>query len=204
MSPQAAKADDGTTLLIACGALAREIRALIALNGWDHLTLRCLPAELHLRPDLIPGAVAALAEADPRPADRIKVLYADCGTGGALEALCAEKGLELIPGPHCYSFFDGNDAFAARGEAEMRAFYLTDFLVRQFDAFVWKPMGLDRAPELRDDLFGGYETLVHLAQTEDPELDARAREAAARLGLRHARRFTGYGDLERFMAGIPA
>jgi hypothetical protein len=101
----------------------------------------------------------------------------------------------MIPGPHCYAFFDGNEIFAARGDAEMTAFYLTDFLVRQFDAFVWRPMGLDRHPELRDMLFGHYDRLIHLAQTEDAALDVQAREAATRLGLRHERRFTGYGDL---------
>ena len=74
----------------------------------------------------------------------------------------------MIAGPHCYSFFDGNAGFAARGDAEMRAFYLTDFLVRQFDAFVWRPMGLDRHPELRDMIFGNYQALIYLAQTEDP------------------------------------
>jgi hypothetical protein len=199
--PSAARtADTGATLLLACGALAREILALITLNGWGHLELRCLPADLHLRPALIPDAVEAAARGDGRPAARIKVVYADCGTGGLLAARCAALGLEMIPGPHCYSFFDGNAAFAARGDAEMRAFYLTDFLVRQFDAFVWRAMGLDRHPELRDDLFAGYEDLIHLAQTDDPALDAKAREAAVRLGLRHVRRDTGYGDLAGFMA----
>ncbi|MFT6772360.1 MAG: hypothetical protein ACJA1L_000064 [Paracoccaceae bacterium] len=192
--------DSGATLLLACGALAREILALIALNGWDHLELRCLPADLHLRPALIPDAVEAAARADGRPMDRIKVVYADCGTGGLLAARCAALGLEMIPGPHCYSFFDGNAAFAERGDTEMRAFYLTDFLVRQFDAFVWRAMGLDRHPQLRADLFGGYETLIHLAQTEDADLDAKARDAAARLGLRYQRRATGYGDLTGFLA----
>ncbi|MFT4793900.1 MAG: hypothetical protein ACJAVR_003534 [Paracoccaceae bacterium] len=192
--------DDGRTLLLACGALAREILALIALNGWDHLELRCLPADLHLRPSLIPDAIEHAARADGRPAARIKVVYADCGTGGLLQARCAALGLEMIPGPHCYSFFDGNAVFADRGDAEMRAFYLTDFLVRQFDAFVWRAMGLDKHPQLKAEIFGGYETLVHLAQTDDPALDLAARAAAVRLGLTHVRRFTGYGDLPGFLA----
>ncbi len=121
--------------------------------------------------------------------------YADCGTGGMLQARCDALGVEMIAGPHCYSFFDGNETFAARGDAEMTAFYLTDFLVRQFDAFVWKPMGLDRHPELRDMYFGNYEKLVYQAQTDDPALDAKAQDCAARLGLAYERRFTGYGDL---------
>ncbi len=192
----------GRVLLIACGALAREILALKALNGWDHLDLQCLPAQLHLRPEKIPDAVeAAVAAARGRYAE-VFVVYADCGTGGLLEARCRALGVEMLAGPHCYSFFDGNDAFATRAEDEMRCFYLTDFLVRQFDAFVWKPMGLDRAPELRDMLFGNYETLVYLAQTEDAALDRLAEDAARRLGLGYRRRFTGYGDLAAELATL--
>ena len=198
-APAASPAAGGASL-IACGALAHEILALIRVNGWTHLHLRCLPAKLHLRPELIPDEVAR-AVAEERAAARDPfVVYADCGTGGRLQARCDALGVEMIPGPHCYSFFDGNAAFAARGDAEMTAFYLTDFLVRQFDAFVWRPMGLDRRPELRDMLFGNYERLVHLAQVEDPELERLGREAAARLGLLHERRLTGYGDLSDFLA----
>ncbi|MFO7856434.1 MAG: DUF1638 domain-containing protein [Paracoccaceae bacterium] len=187
--------------VIACGALAREILAVLRADGLGHVELACLPADLHLWPERIPDAVeAAVAEARQAGVARVYVAYADCGTGGLLAARCAALGVEMIPGPHCYAFFDGVERFEARGDAEMRCFYLTDFLARQFDAFVWRPMGLDRAPELRDVLFGGYETLVHLAQTEDPELDRLAREAAARLGLRHERRVTGYGDLAAFLA----
>jgi hypothetical protein len=192
----------GSVLVIACGALAREIVALKRLNRWEHLDLQCLPAKLHLWPDRIPDAVeAAVAEARPRYG-RIFVAYADCGTGGLLEARCAALGVEMIAGPHCYSFFDGNEAFAARGDAEMTTFYLTDFLVRQFDAFVWRPMGLDRHPELRDMLFGNYRSLVYLAQTDDPALDAEAARCAGRLGLAYERRLTGYGDLSTALASL--
>jgi hypothetical protein len=199
----AAPADGrGKVLVIACGALAREILALKALNGWEHLDLQCLPAKLHLWPDRIPDAVeAAVAAARPRYG-AIFVAYADCGTGGLLAARCAALGVEMIAGPHCYSFFDGNEAFAARGDGEMTAFYLTDFLVRQFDAFVWRPMGLDRHPELRDMVFGNYERLIYLAQTDDPGLDAEAARCAERLGLAYERRLTGYGDLATALAGV--
>lgn len=191
----------GRLLVIACGALAREILALKALNRWDHLDLQCLPANLHLWPDRIPDAVAA-AVMDAWDYDRVLVAYADCGTGGGLAVRCAELGVEMVAGPHCYSFFDGNAVFAAREDAEMTAFYLTDFLVRQFDAFVWRPMGLDRHPELRDMLFGNYDRLIYLAQVEDADLDARAAICAARLGLRYERRFTGYGDLATALASF--
>lgn len=186
---------EGRVLLLACGALAREILALKAANGWDHLDLHCLPANLHLWPERIPDAVEeAVQRFRPRYA-RIFVVYADCGTGGLLQARCAALGVEMVEGPHCYAFFEGNEAFEAHAETEITAFYLTDFLVRQFDAFVWKPMGFDRHPELIPMMFGNYEKLVYLAQTDDPALDARAAQAAGRLGLHYERRLTGYGDL---------
>jgi hypothetical protein len=185
----------GRILLIACGALAHEILALKAANGWDHLDLQCLPAKLHLWPDRITPAVEA-AVAEAREAyDSIFVVYADCGTGGVLQAACDRLGVAMVEGPHCYAFFEGNAEFLARSETEFTAFYLTDFLVRQFDAFVWKPMGLDRHPELRDMYFGNYTKLVYQAQVDDPALDAKAKDCAARLGLAYERRFTGYGDL---------
>jgi len=184
----------GRLLLLACGALAREILHLIKTNGWDYMDLICLPAKLHLYPEKITEAVTkAVAEHRDR-FEQIFVVYADCGTGGLLQARCAELGVEMIAGPHCYSFYEGNDRFAAHDD-EITAFYLTDFLVRQFDAFVWKPMGLDRHPDLRDMYFGNYTKLVYQAQTDDPALDAKARDCAARLGLAFERRFTGYGDL---------
>ncbi len=122
-----------------------------------------------------------------------------------LDRVCAEEGVERIEGPHCYSFFDGNEAFAGRAEAgEITAFYLTDFLARQFDTLVWKGMGLDRHPELKPMIFGNYETLVYLAQTDDPALEAKARAAADKLGLRFEKRRTGYGDLAPFLARAAA
>jgi Protein of unknown function (DUF1638) len=183
----------GRVLLIACGALAREILDLRDRNGWTHLDLTCLPANLHLWPERITAEVEKAVVRHREEYDDIFVVYADCGTGGLLQAKCAELGVGMVEGPHCYSFFEGNAAFAARDE--MTAFYLTDFLVRQFDAFVWKPMGLDRHPELRDMYFGNYTKLVYQAQIEDPALDVKAKECADRLGLAYERRFTGYGDL---------
>ncbi|MEO0911553.1 MAG: DUF1638 domain-containing protein [Pseudomonadota bacterium] len=192
--------DQNKVLLLACGALAEEILALKRLNNWHHMTLRCLPAKLHLTPEKIPDAVEEAVRAAQDAFSKIFVVYADCGTGGLLQDRCARLGVEMVPGPHCYSFFDGNAAFLAAQEEEFTSFFLTDFLVRQFDAFVWRPMGLDRHPELRDMLFGNYTALIYLAQTENPELDAKAADAAARLGLPYKRRFTGYGDLAAELA----
>ena len=192
----------GNILLLACGALAHEILALKAANGWNHLDLACLPAILHNRPDQIPNAVASAVERHRARYAKIFVVYADCGTGGQLLEKCKELGVEMVEGPHCYSFFEGNSAFAARSEIEFTAFYLTDFLVRQFDAFVTKPLGLDRHPDLRDTYFGHYEKLVYQAQTDDPVLTEKARACADRLGLAFERRFTGYGDLERTLSRV--
>ncbi|MEO9653152.1 MAG: DUF1638 domain-containing protein [Roseobacter sp.] len=185
----------GRVLIIACGALAREILDLKAANNWTHLDLTCLPANYHLFPEKITNAVRdAVAKHAPQYED-IFVAYADCGTGGLLQATCADLGVEMIAGPHCYSFFEGNNRFADITEQEITTFYLTDFLVRQFEAFIIKPMGLDRHPELRDMYFAHYEKLVYQAQTDDPKLTEKAKECAARLGLTFERRYTGYGDL---------
>lgn len=192
----------GRVLVIACGALAREIIDLKTANGWSHIDLTCLPANLHLYPDKITDAVRAAVETHQQSYDSVFVAYADCGTGGTLQSACADLGVEMIAGPHCYSFFEGNDRFAAQAEDEITTFYLTDFLVRQFDAFVIRPMGLDRHPELRDVYFAHYEKLVYQAQTDDPVLTEKAEACADRLGLRFERRWTGYGDLARSLAAL--
>jgi Protein of unknown function (DUF1638) len=192
----------GRVLLIACGALAHEILALKRVNGWDHLDLQCLPANLHLYPDKITPAVEAAVALYRAQYDQIFVVYADCGTGGHLQQKCKDLGIQMVEGPHCYSFFEGNATFAAHADTEFTAFYLTDFLVRQFDAFVWRPMGLDRHPELRDMYFGNYTKLVFQAQTNDPALDTKAEDCAKRLGLAYERRFTGYGDLATALSDV--
>lgn len=190
----------GRVLLIACGALAREILAIKDANGLAHLDLQCLPAILHNHPERIVPAVQDAVAKHRDAYDRLFVVYADCGTGGQLQAACAEMDVEMVAGPHCYSFFEGNEAFAAKDE--MTAFYLTDFLVRQFDAFVWEPLGLGRHPDLRDMYFGNYEKLVYQAQTEDHALTEKAKQCADRLGLAFERRFTGYGDLTPALTSI--
>ena len=190
----------GRVLLIGCGALAREILDLKSTNGWDHLDLHCLPAILHNHPERIPAAVEAAVTARSADYAQVFVLYADCGTGGLLQAVCDRLGVGMLEGPHCYSFFEGNAVFADRDE--MTAFYLTDFLVRQFDAFVTKPLGLDRFPQLRDMYFGNYTKLVYQAQTDDAELTEKAKACAVFLKLDFERRLTGYGDLEVAMSRL--
>jgi hypothetical protein len=193
-------AGQGRILLIACGALAREIIALKSTHGWDHLDLTCLPAILHNEPKKITDAVRKAVAKHRDAYAEIFVVYADCGTGGHLKAACSEMGVDMVAGPHCYSFFEGNDAF--ENNDEITAFYLTDFLVRQFDAFVTKPLGLDRHPELREMYFGNYTKLVYQAQTEDAGLQAKAKLCAEKLGLPYEYRFTGYGDLQTTLAKL--
>ncbi|MGB0689005.1 MAG: DUF1638 domain-containing protein, partial [Paracoccaceae bacterium] len=163
----------GSILLVACGALAREILELIRLNQWTHMDLQCLPAILHNSPDKITPAVRDIVIAKRAHYDTVFVVYADCGTGGLLQAACDELGVEMIAGPHCYSFFEGNEDFAKRDE--FTAFYLTDFLARQFDAFVWKPLGLDRHPDLISMYFGNYTKLVYQTQNPTDALIEQAR-----------------------------
>ncbi|MCO6390767.1 DUF1638 domain-containing protein [Aliihoeflea aestuarii] len=194
VSPQRPNAEK--VLIIACGMIAREIIAVRDMSGLDHLDLTCLPAEFHYRPDRIaPALDAAILKARAQGYGSIFVGYADCGTGGDLDRVCAAHGVERIAGPHCFAFYQGLADFTKVAEDDMTSFYMTDFLCRHFDAFFMKPMGLDRHPELAKDFFGNYEKVVYLAQTETPELEAVAIRAADMLGLAYERRFTGYGDL---------
>jgi hypothetical protein len=183
-------------LVIACGMIAREILAAKQQLGLDHLELTCLPAEFHFYPDRIaPAMEAAIVKARAEGFEHIFVGYADCGTGGLLDKVCDKHGVERMAGPHCFGFYQGMDAYAKVADDDMMSFYMTDFLCRQFDAFFMKPLGLDRHPELIQDYFGNYEKVIYLAQTDDPELDRVAEDAARLLGLAYERRSTGYGDL---------
>jgi Protein of unknown function (DUF1638) len=217
------------TLVIACGALARELLEIMRLNGLDDVTIECLPASLHNRPKEIPDAVRARihraraggdsTDATPTtdpvdseltvlggsgrgPFDNIFVAYADCGTGGLLQKVCAEEDVEMLAGAHCYEFFAKAPRFAEIQDAEIGSFYLTDFLVRHFERMVWQGLGLDRHPELLPMYFGNYTRLVYLAQTDDASLLAQAEAAADRLGLSMIVERTAYGELETAMVQL--
>lgn len=198
--------ETGRLLIIACGAIAREVLAVVALNGWEHVTVRCLPGKLHQRPQLIAGAVDAKLRELKASYERVFVAYADCGTGGALDRVLEQHGVERLAGAHCYGFFAGNQAFEEMHEEEPGTYYLTDFLARHFDALVIRGMKLDRYPELMQDIFGNYRRLVYLSQRDDDALLERARAAAATLGLAFEHRRTGYGELqpalERFVVPL--
>lgn len=195
------RAEPEKVLVIACGMIAREVLAVKERLCLDHLELTCLPAEFHYYPDRIPPAMdAAIEKARTEGYGNIFVGYADCGTGGLLDRVCEKHGVARMAGPHCFAFYQGEAAFGRVEDADMTAFYMTDFLCRQFDAFFMKPLGLDRHPELAKDFFGNYEKVVYLAQTDDPTLDRVAEDAAKMLGLAYEKRRTGYGDLEPALA----
>lgn len=182
--------------VIACGAIAREVLAVCKANHLDHVDLICLPAIWHVYPDKIaPAMREAIAKARTEGYSRIFIGYAECGTRGELDKICKEEGIERIGGPHCYAFFSGNETFAKVAEDEFTAFYLTDLITRQFEAFVIEPLKLDKHPELKEMVFGNYTKIVYLAQTEDKALQEKAKWAADYLGLDYEYRFTGYGDL---------
>lgn len=188
--------------VIACGAIAREILAITKINSLDHIDLHCLPAIYHSYPQKIaPALREAIADARSRGFETIFIGYADCGTGGEIDRICKSEGIERLSGPHCYSFFSGNEAFAARDD-DITSFFLTDFLARQFESFVIVPLGLDRHPELKEMYFGNYRKVVYLSQEEDPVLQEKAKAAADYLGLDYEYRHTGYGDLARELLAV--
>jgi hypothetical protein len=190
------------TLLIACGALAREVIHLIESNNWHAFVLECLPADLHNKPKLIPNLMREKIKAAKKSKkyDYILALYGDCGTGGLLDAVLEAEQVERIPGAHCYEFFSTSTKFDDLTKQEIGSFYLTDYLTRFFDRLIIKGLGIDRFPELKDIYFANYKRIVYLAQTDDPELDRMAKNAAAQLGLEYVHQKTSYGGLELFMS----
>ena len=187
---------DAGVLVLGCGAMARELLHVVEANGLEGVEVACLPAAYHNQPSLIPDALEArIVEAKGRYR-KIFVAYGDCGTGGRLDAVLERHGVERLAGAHCYEFLAGSATFSRLHDAEPTTFYLTDFLVRNFDRLVWRGLGLDRWPHLLSDYFGNYTRVVYLAQTDAPALTARAEEAARRLGLRFERLLVGYGEME--------
>lgn len=180
-----------TVLLISCGALAQELVQIVRRNEWRHVKIQCLSPELHNQPDKLPSAVRAQLEENNGLFEHVFVAYGDCGTGGKLDAVLQEFGVERLPGVHCYEFFTGSATFRGIAEAEAGSYYLTDFLARHFERIVIQGLGLDKRPELRDLYFGNYRRLVFLSQTDDSQLLARAKAHAAYLGLQFEYHYTG-------------
>jgi hypothetical protein len=189
-------------LVIACGALAREIVALKRLNDWSAMDVQCLSPELHNRPERIPEAVRGAIESGRRRYSRIFVAYADCGTGGRLDAVLAQEGIDRLPGAHCYELFATAGVFAELSTAEPGTFYLTDFLVRHFDRLVIDGLGIRKHPQLAAEYFRHYRKVVYLSQLRDDDLRRAARAVAERFDLEYVERFTGYGDLATSLAAV--
>jgi hypothetical protein len=192
------------TLLIACGALAREIAALKRANGWTSVDVRCLPAQLHNRPERIAPAVQAEIRENRAHYANMFVVYGDCGTRGTLDAVLKAEGVERLPGAHCYEFLATSRVFAQLSEAEPGTFYLTDFLLRHFERLVIRPLGLDRHPELASEYFRNYRKLVYLAQAQRAGAIAQAQRIADSFGFAFEYRFTGYGEMGTRLAALVA
>jgi len=191
------------TLIIACGALSHEIVHLIEINNWNHLDLTCLPAKYHHTPDKIPEAMREKIRENKNDYIKIYAMYGDCGTAGRLDKVLQEEGVERIEGPHCFSFFAGNEIYEQWGKNDITTFYLTDFFCKHFDKFVWQALGLERRDDMAEFVFGNYKKIVFIAQTENQALQQKAQEIAQRLNLEYEYRLTGYGDMETAMSSIP-
>jgi len=185
----------GRVLILACGALAKELSLLARINRLEHVTIEYLPGSLHNRPEQIPMAIEARLDESAGRYETVLLGYADCGTGGRIDEICRRRNIGRLPGPHCYAFYAGQDNFHSMHNEELGTLYLTDYLARHFDRLIWSVLGLDRHPELRDAYFGNYTRAVHLAQVDDPTIRSRAEAAALRLGLAFEYRFTGLGVL---------
>jgi len=195
-----AKSERPTTLVICCGAVAREIVGIVRDNDWGHMTVECLPAKLHNTPGALPEGVRAKIKAGRQTYDHIVVLYSDCGTGGQMQTMLAEEGIDGIGGAHCYEIFTGHEGFKDIMEEEPGCFFVTDFLARHFEKLVFQGLGLDRFPKLRDTFFAHYKKLVYLAQSDNADLLARAERAAESIGLEFEIRHTGVDGFESFLA----
>ena len=189
-------------LVIACGAIAKELVRISRLNEWQHIEFQCLPPELHNRPEQIPAAVRAKIESQAGNFEKTFVAYADCGTSGELDKVLDEFGIERIAGAHCYEFYAGSEKFTELADDEPGSFYLTDFLVRHFDRLVIKGLAMDRMPQLIPVYFGNYKRLVYLAQTDSEKLQLMAKQYAEFLQLEYCYRFFGDDPLSECLKPV--
>ena len=187
--------------ILACGALAGHVREIVARRGWP-AAIRALPALLHNRPQKISFLAERYVVAALAAGRTVALAYADCGTYGALDQLCARYGVRRLPGLHCYDVFAGAPALAAMFEAEPGTYVLTDFLLRSFRRSVLAELGLDRHPELWPDYFGHYRRLIWLAQEPSPGLAAEAERVAAMFGLPLTRIEVGVSRLEHELSRL--
>lgn len=190
-----------TTSIIACGALGLPIRQIVERRGWD-VQVHLMPSLLHNRPASIAPRVEVLATELQSRGDNVALAYADCGTYGALDAVCERLGVGRLAGLHCYDVFAGETAMQEIFAQEAGTYVLTDFLVRSFRSSVLRELGLDVHPELWDDYFVNYRRVVWLAQHRTPAIEAEARTVAAMFDLPLEIREVGTGSLESQLEGL--
>lgn len=197
---------EASTLVIACGAIAHELIAVLKANQWQHMEVQCLPAKWHKTPDLIAPGVEEKIIQHKHQVNRILVAYGDCGTGGHLDAVIErhrnDVAIERLPGNHCYDFYAGLEQFAALSDNELGTFYLTDYLAANFEHLVLDTLGIRKHPELRDMLFANYTRVLYLVQRDDPALMQKAIAAAAALDLPLETEFTGLVPFNQYMTHI--
>lgn len=189
------------TLLIVCGALGKEVIQLIEHNKLANIDVQALPAHYHHRPALIPPAIDEMLAEKSSQYKNIYVVYGDCGTAGGIDKVLEKYNVKRIEGPHCFSFYEGNESFM-EGEDDITSFFLTDFFCKHFDKFIWQELGMDKREGMIDLLFGNYKKVVYVAQTQNQELKNKAMEIAERLGLTFEYRYRHYGDLGVFIENL--
>ena len=182
-------------LIIGCGAIAHEVSEIIELNNWDNVRLQCLNAELHNTPKILPRKIKGAIDSNINDYSKIFLAYADCGTGGLIDLLLKDYDIERLDGAHCYEFYSGSSVFKELSEKEIGTFYLTDFLVKNFDRLVIEGLGIQKYPSLKEDYFRNYKNVVYLAQLQDNVLESKARECADYLNLEFSVHFTGLKNL---------
>ena len=190
---------NGQTLLICCGATAREKLAITDANGLDYMKVKSLPASLYNTLQFIPKRLREMIKANRNEYERILALYNDCGTGEQLQRVLDEEGAQGLGGAHCYEMYDGATAFAAITEDEVGCFFLTDYLPQHFERLVIKGLGLDRRPELRGVYVANHKKVVYLSQRDEPALHDLAASAADRLGLDLEICQAGFGHYREFI-----
>lgn len=195
----AGSSGQGGLLLVACGALARELVDIQRQFPDGVVEITCLPASWHNHPEKIVPGVRHGVDAALRTSRNVAVVYGDCGTGGELDTYLEQVGVPRIPGPHCYEMLLGKPVFDDEMDNALGTFFLTDYMVRHFERIVMQGMGLRRHPQLRDMYFGNYTRVLYIAQTEDAALRVRAEQAAQELGLAFEYRLAGYGGFPGFV-----
>ena len=183
-------------LIIGCGAIAHEINEIIKLNDWNNVRLKCLNADLHNTPKKLPKKIKEIIDSSLQEYSKIFLAYADCGTGGLIDSMLKDYDIERLEGAHCYEFYAGSKLFKDLSNREIGTFYLTDFLVKNFDRLIIDGLGLSKHPSLKDEYFKNYKKIVYLAQKHNEDLELKAKDCADYLNLEFSIHYTGLDNFE--------